>query len=298
MSNIIKPISFKWEPITDLPDDYLSLADVNLADIRRKWFEVKPLLKDEAFSRFLERIKNEWVIELGNVEKIYFINDKITETLVEEGLYSIELPHQDNSTVVVDPQTFFYSHEDVFNALYDMARKNTPISPYLMRGIHAVLTENQVAAPGIDPFGRKINIPLAKGIFKKWPNNPTTANGAVHQYCPPEQVEPEISRLIEFHTNHTKNNVPVEIEAAWFHHRFIQIHPFQDGNGRVGRALTSLIYIKSGFFPPIVKLSDKDNYLNAITLANNGDIKPLIYYFSNLVINKMKKCIEYSEKSI
>ncbi|MDR0622769.1 MAG: Fic family protein [Deltaproteobacteria bacterium] len=293
MSNVNKPISHKWEPITDLPANYLSLSSADFTAKAKEWLALKPLIKDEVFSKFLDRIKNEWVIELGNVENIYFINDKLTETLVEEGLYSIELPHQGNSTVVVDPHTFFYSHEEVFNALYDMARAKTQISPYLIRGIHAVLTENQVSAPGIDPFGRKINIPLAKGIFKKWPNNPTTANGSIHQYCPPEQVDSEISRLLHLHEDHINKNVPIEIEAAWFHHRFIQIHPFQDGNGRVGRALTALIFIKNGLFPPIVKLNDKKKYLINLELADKDNLKPLIDYFSNLVASKITKCIEY-----
>lgn len=164
-----------------------------------------------------------------------------------------------------------------------MAKSKTPISPYLIRGIHAELTLNQMYAPGIDSFGRRVSIHLLKGVFKRWPNNPTTNNGEIHQYCPPEQVEPEISRLLEFHDQHVEKHIPLEIEAAWFYHRFIQIHPFQDGNGRVGRALLALIYIKAGFFPPIVKLNEKEIYLNNMNLADKGGIKSLIDYFSNLV---------------
>ena len=40
-----------------------------------------------------------------------------------------------------------------------------------------------------------------------------------------------------------------EVEAAWLHHRFGQIHPFQDGNGRVARALATMIFLRAGFVP-------------------------------------------------
>jgi Fic family protein len=37
--------------------------------------------------------------------------------------------------------------------------------------------------------------------------------------------------------------------AAWLHHRFISIHPFEDGNGRVARALTLLVLLKANYAP-------------------------------------------------
>ena len=53
-----------------------------------------------------------------------------------------------------------------------------------------------------------------------------------------------------------RRGVPVEVEAAWLHHRFTQIHPYQDGNGRVARALASLLFIKAGWFPVVVTRDD------------------------------------------
>ena len=49
------------------------------------------------------------------------------------------------------------------------------------------------------------------------------------------------------YTEHQGCGVPLEVEAAWLHHRFTQIHPFEDGNGRVARALASLVFIPDGF---------------------------------------------------
>jgi len=50
--------------------------------------------------------------------------------------------------------------------------------------------------------------------------------------------------LIEWYREH-ENRLSVEVRAAWLqHHRFTWIHPFQDGNGRVARALASLVFLK------------------------------------------------------
>jgi hypothetical protein len=294
----MKEISNKWTPIADLPENYISLINLRLNILKEKWLKLKPLIKKENFASFIDKIRTEWVIELGNVENIYFISDKIIETLVKDGLYSIQLPHQGNSSLVVDPQAFFISHSEVFDALYEMTGSNNYLSKYTIRGMHALITENQTTAIALDSFGKRINIPLSKGIFKKWPNNPVTIKGSIHQYCPPEQVEPELTRLLNFHAEHILKSVPVEIEAAWLHHRFLQIHPFQDGNGRVARVLASLSYIKAGLFPPIVKLHDKSSYLQGINLADSGNLKPLIDYFSDLVSDKLEIYIEQINKNL
>jgi hypothetical protein len=71
--------------------------------------------------------------------------------------------------------------------------------------------------------------------------------------------------------------IPPEVEAAWLHHRFTQIHPFADGNGRVARALASLVFIKRGWFPLIIKRDDPQRrYIEALEKADTGDLRPLI----------------------
>jgi Fic family protein len=46
-------------------------------------------------------------------------------------------------------------------------------------------------------------------------------------------VAAEMDKLVELHREHRAAGVAPEVESAWLHHRFTQIHPFQDGNGRV-----------------------------------------------------------------
>jgi hypothetical protein len=70
-------------------------------------------------------------------------------------------------------------------------------------------------------------------LQREWAiETPTTSNGSRHEYCPVEQVEPQMEQLLRWYNAREKRDVPPEVEAAWLHHRFTQIHPFQDGNGK------------------------------------------------------------------
>ena len=62
-----------------------------------------------------------------------------------------------------------------------------------------------------------------------------------------------------------------------FHHRFVWIHPFFDGNGRTARLLTNLLLMKEGFPPAIILSADRKRYYEALNLANEGNYSKLMY---------------------
>jgi len=66
------------------------------------------------------------------------------------------------------------------------------------------------------------------------------------------------------------------VEAAWLHHRFVQIHPFQDGNGRVTRCLSTLVLLRARLLPMIVRVDEKEVYYDTLQAADGGDLRPLI----------------------
>ncbi|MDR1039340.1 MAG: Fic family protein [Deltaproteobacteria bacterium] len=169
-----------------------------------------------------------------------------------------------------------------------------PLNGFVVKSLHAAFIENQHFAIGLSPTGQRIPIRLNKGIYKKWPNNPRAKDGLLHQYCPPEQVDSEMDRLLDMHRSHMRDMVPPDIEAAWLHHRFIQIHPFQDGNGRVARALASIVYIRAGFFPPVVTATGKPMYIDALEAADRGDLKPFVRCLSGLVAETTRQCIAFA----
>ena len=84
------------------------------------------------------------------------------------------------------------------------------------------------------------------------------------------------------------------IKAALFHHRFVWIHPFFDGNGRTVRLVYNLMLIKLGFPPAIILTVERKKYYTALNNANQGNynkffllvcqalLRSLDIYLSNL----------------
>jgi len=67
----------------------------------------------------------------------------------------------------------------------------------------------------------------------------------------------------------------VVVTAAWMHHRFETIHPFSDGNGRVGRLLLNLYLLRHNWPPVHVLPMDRDRYLDAMEEGHSGHLLPL-----------------------
>ncbi|MBI5392252.1 Fic family protein [Candidatus Woesearchaeota archaeon] len=94
-------------------------------------------------------------------------------------------------------------------------------------------------------------------------------------------IETEITNLLEWYKNN-KNLHPLEL-AATFHCIFERIHPFFDGNGRVGRLLLNFILLKKGFPLIIIQNKNKRRYYTALQRADDGNYLYMIkYLFSEL----------------
>jgi len=273
----------KWEPIEDLPTDWEGMASPQLPALHEVWLEQKGKLEASgALARFNDRVRREWAIETGVIEQLYSIDRRITEILIERGVDSSLIPHGSTDK---DPElvvAIIRDHESAIDWLFEIVRGNRPVSTSFVKELHALMTQHQSTATGRDQFGGLVEVPLQRGTWKLLPDNPTRPDDTIHEYCPPEQVASEMDRLIEMHSHHVDDRVPVEIESAWLHHRFTQIHPFQDGNGRVARAITSLVFLQPGWFPLVVNRDDRESYIDALERADNGDLRSLISMFERL----------------
>ncbi|MGH9842436.1 MAG: Fic family protein [Blastocatellia bacterium] len=272
-----------WKPIEDLPDHWLKLASSELAGLLEVWKEQAERLKDSpSYREFEARLRREWAIETGIIEGLYDIDRGVTRTLIEQGLDAGLIAHGDANKPAEEIIPMLKDHETVIEGLFDFVGQKRALSTSYIKQVHQALTAHQETAKGIDTLGRTIQTPLLRGDWKKRPNNPTQPDGLIYEYCPPEQVASEMDRLIEMHSQHLENGVPPEVEAAWLHHRFTQIHPFQDGNGRVARALASLVFLRGRAFPLVVHRDDRGDYIDCLERADTGKLSPFVSLLSKL----------------
>lgn len=106
-------------------------------------------------------------------------------------------------------------------------------------------------------------------------------NGDKVQFPSPDHVEGLISDLCDWYTKgqFDKNIHPLVIVST-FHFRFFAVHPFLDGNGRVGRLLMNILLMNSGYLPILIEAKDKIEYYESLQMADNGAISPLVKFIS------------------
>lgn len=272
-----------WEPIADLPQDWGSLTDGELGPLLQFWNDQRTDLEQSgALTEFNKRLGREWSIETGQIEGVYNLDRGLTETLIERGIDSDLIPNQAGQKPPEIIAAIIQDHADVLEGLFQFVKGDRPLSKGYIHELHAALLRHQDTTAVRDQFGNLFEARLLKGKYKERPNNPKKPDGSMHQYCPPEQVESEMERLLSLHAEHEKKGVPVEVKAAWLHHRLTQIHPYQDGNGRVARALASLLFIKVGWFPVVVTREDRSRYIDALEIADEGNLQSLIMFFVDI----------------
>jgi len=71
--------------------------------------------------------------------------------------------------------------------------------------------------------------------------------------------------------------------ASYLHYRFVWIHPFSDGNGRVARLLMNLYLMSYGYPPTVLKKEDRRKYYNYLNKANDGDLGPFVNFIAKAV---------------
>ena len=85
----------------------------------------------------------------------------------------------------------------------------------------------------------------------------------------PKKVKQEMSELIEWYNEKNKVLNPVQI-AALFHGKFEKIHPFADGNGRVGRFIINTILLNNNYPPLIVRKTQRQSYIKCLQDFHRG----------------------------
>jgi Fic family protein len=128
---------------------------------------------------------------------------------------------------------------------------------------------------GPGAFRRHDIQPFASGMTPPpWPDVPPR----VHNWIAAANEPPE------------DGHHPIE-HLAELHAAFERIHPFRDGNGRVGRLVTNLLLVRQGYPPAIVRIRDRPRYLRALARADAGDAGALGELFARAVKHSIDRFV-------
>ena len=179
---------------------------------------------------------------------------------------------------------------------------NMPLTQNFIRTLHKTLLREDYTVYRNLPGGMQTSYTIHAGQYKTRPNSVITRYGDRFDYASPEETPALMTDLINWYNSEEELGrlTPVEL-AALFHYRYIRIHPFEDGNGRIARLLVNYILSRHGLPMIVVRSRKKQEYLEALhqadlnvgTIPSQGahasleNIEPFVQYFHKLVANEI-----------
>jgi Fic family protein len=124
------------------------------------------------------------------------------------------------------------------------------------------------------------------GIREGYKKIPNYLIGRKVETTPPENVSKEMKNLLNW-LEKEKTVHPIK-KVALFHGKFEKIHPFDDGNGRVGRFLINIILVNEGYAPLIIRKTQRISYLKALEDFDNGYTRNLEKFLLDKYKNTFK----------
>ena len=143
--------------------------------------------------------------------------------------------------------------------------KSMSLTQNFIRQLHKVLLREDYTVYRKMPGGSTTSYTVHAGQYKTRHNSVITRYGDRFEYASPEETPSLMSDLVDWYnaTEQEGKLSPVELTAL-FHYRFIRIHPFEDGNGRIARLMVNYIMARHGWPMIVIRNRKKAEYLNAL----------------------------------
>ncbi len=202
-----------------------------------------------------------------------------TRSLILHGLTAHGKPIRDHLDIK--------GHDEAVKAVEEAVVEERGLTEAFIRGLHAILLKESYEVDAETPDGRPARRRVEIGTYKSAPNNVRTSTGETYYFTPPEQVKPAMSDLIDWYEAREAADEHPIVLAATFHYRFVRVHPFDDGNGRMARLLMNMILIRHGYTVALVRQEQRDRYIWELERADKAeDLSQFIDYIAS--------CCEYA----
>ena len=245
-----------------------------LNDEKRQLDAIRPL-SEEVEGRVMQKIRLEWNYHSNAIEgnKLTFGE---TYSFLMYGLTAKGKPLKDHLDIK--------GHNEAINFLMSIVKDDRDLTETEIRELHKMVLVEPYQSPAITFDGQKTSKTILIGEYKKQPNHVKTPTGEIHYYATPENVPVLMSELVGWYNEaRTNKNIHPSVLAAFFHHRFVAIHPFDDGNGRIARILMNLILMQKSYPPAVVKLKERTDYYAVLGQADKNEYVPLIEFIAESV---------------
>lgn len=176
--------------------------------------------------------------------------------------------------------------------------KDKPLTEYFIRTLHQTMLREDYTFYRQLPGGETTSYVVHAGCYKTRPNSVITPTGERFEYASPEETSALMADLVNWYNSAATEGklTPVEL-AAMFHYRYIRIHPFEDGNGRIARLLMNFILLRYGYPMIVIRSKNKKAYLDALGKADQV-VGPVPSDGANATLEQAKDFIAYITKQV
>lgn len=284
-------------------------VDISVTGDHARAFVPDPLPPSIVISPSLRRLLDEALHALGGLSAsapffadrdlllyLYVRKEAVLSSQIEGTQSSLSdlllFEHEAAPGVPLDDVEEVSSYVAALNHGLERLRGGLPISKRLIREIHGILLST---GRGSDKM---------PGEFRRSQNwvGGSSPSRATHVPPPPEEVEGCMDALERYLHSPEAQAEPL-LAAAYAHVQFETIHPFLDGNGRVGRLLISLILTDAGLLSePILYLSlyfksHREEYYRLLNgVRSRGGWEPWLVFFATATRDTARQAVETAQR--
>lgn len=236
----------------------------------------------------------------------YAENVRVRWNLHTNALEGSRVTYEDVSRIVVHKESVagytlrevaeVAGHDLALERMQALAATGAPLTETELKEWHRLLLGPD-PAPLRDQYGNPH--PVAAGVWKTGRNVIGLAGGGTRSTAEPRDVPRLMDHFLRrLHTDldHVAAGRRDLLDVlAGTHSQFIEIHPFDDGNGRTGRLITSWQCLRAGVPVVIVPVSARDLYLEAMSLAAEGRFGPLRTLLAACLVRELDYAIAVAE---
>lgn len=221
---------------------------------QRELWAYRPLSQDTL--RSLQEYYRVGLTYTSNALEGNSLTESETKVVIEDGLTIEGKPLRDVYEAV--------GHAKAYDFLYEISH-DAPLTEETILTIHRL-------------FYQQIDAERA-GVYRKVP---VFISGSQYAVAPVAEISKRIQQLVLWYNNQEGKMHPVEL-AAEFHKRFVYIHPFVDGNGRVSRLLMNLSLLRNDYNIAIIPAVCRSEYIDALERGHK-DADTFVSFVADRVI--------------
>ena len=228
-----------------------------------EWHGIREDIAPEQDDRLWKKLRLEWNYNSNHIEGNTLTYDE-TVLLLIHGQTAGSHPLRDYEEMK--------AHDVAIELVRRLAVAEQPLAEADIRELNRVLLKEPFRKVAETPDGAMTRKWIEPGKYKTQPNHVRTRTGELHRFAEPEETPARMEEWTSrFREDLNRADYPLPEFLAESHGSFVNIHPFDDGNGRTARLLTNYLLLRKHLLPLVIRSEDRDRYLGALRQADAGN---------------------------